>query len=150
MEHKNGLMDEQLIYAARVAEIIKATYAVVPKACVETYGCQQNVSDSEHIKGFLLKMGYELTEVAEEADFVLFNTCAVREHAEARVYGNLGALKHLKRRRPGMIIAICGCMVQQKTVAERIRKSYPYVDILFGTHVTHRFPEFVYKLLTGK
>lgn len=140
-------MDEQLAYAARVADILRAKYSLAPKACVETYGCQQNVSDSEHIKGMLVKMGYELTEKTEEADFVLFNTCAVREHAEARVYGNLGALKHLKRRRPGMIIAICGCMVQQQSVADRIRKSYPYVDILFGTHVTHRLPEFVYKLL---
>ena len=144
------LMDEQLAFAGRVADIIKATYVEPPKACVETYGCQQNVSDSEHIKGMLLKMGYLLTENSEEADFVLFNTCAVREHAEARVYGNLGALKHLKRRRPGMIIAICGCMVQQQSVADRIKKSYPYVDILFGTHVTYRLPEFIYNLLMGK
>ena len=143
-------MDEQLVYAARVAEMVKANYSLQPKACVETYGCQQNVSDSEHIKGLLLKMGYELTESTDDADFVLFNTCAVREHAEARVYGNLGALKHLKRRRPGMIIAICGCMVQQQSVADRIKKSYPYVDILFGTHVSHRLPEFVYELLMGK
>ncbi len=142
-------VDEQLAFAARVAEILRDKYSLPPKACVETYGCQQNVSDSEHIKGMLIRMGYELTENSEEADFVLFNTCAVREHAEARVYGNLGALKHLKRRRPGMIIAICGCMVQQQSVADRIKKSYPYVDILFGTHVTHRLPEFVYYLLTG-
>ncbi len=152
MEYRNSArapMDEQLAYAARVREILRAKYSQVPKACVETYGCQQNVSDSEHIKGMLIEMGYELTETTENADFVLFNTCAVREHAEARVYGNLGALKHLKRRRPGMIIAICGCMVQQDSVKERIKKSYPYVDVLFGTHVTHRLSEFVYKVLTG-
>ncbi len=143
-------MEEQLTFADRVAEIIGNTYSVKPRAFVETYGCQQNVSDSEHMKGFLKKMGYDLTDSAEDADFVLFNTCAVREHAEARVYGNLGALKHLKRRRPGMIIAICGCMVQQQSVADRIKKSYPYVDILFGTRVSHRLPEFVYTLLMGK
>lgn len=140
--------DEQNAYTERVYNILKDRYEAKPKACVETYGCQQNVSDSEHIKGMLVKMGYELTEDSSEADFVLFNTCAVREHAEARVYGNLGALKHLKRRRPSMLIAICGCMVQQDSVKERIRKSYPYVDILFGTHVSHRLPEFIYECLT--
>ncbi len=141
-------MDEQSVYASRVADKLTERYAKKPKACIETYGCQQNVSDSEHIKGMLKTMGYELTDDSAEADFVLFNTCAVREHAEARVYGNLGALKHLKRRNPDMIIAICGCMVQQQTVADRIKKSYPYVDLLFGTHVTHRLPEFVYSVLT--
>ncbi len=145
----SSVMTEQKIYMQRVADKLVSTYSVVPKACVETYGCQQNVSDSERMKGMLLGMGYELTEDVNQADFVLFNTCAVREHAEARVYGNLGALKHCKRRRPHMIIAICGCMVQQQSVCDRIKKSYPYVDLLFGTHVQHRLPEFVYKRLCG-
>ncbi len=145
---KQNLLEEQKAYTKQIKNLLLSRYSGTPKACVETYGCQQNVSDSEHIKGMLEDFGYTLTEVAEEADFVLFNTCAVREHAEARVYGNLGALKHLKRRRPGMVIAICGCMVQQQAVADRIKKSYPYVDLLFGTHVTHRLPEFLYSCLT--
>lgn len=145
-----SLMTEQQAYLGRVREILQGAYTFAPKACVETYGCQQNVSDSEHIKGMLLSMGYELTDDVNEADFVLFNTCAVREHAEARVYGNLGALKHCKRRRPHMIIAICGCMVQQQAVCDRIKRSYPYVELLFGTHVRHRFPEFVYRVLSSR
>lgn len=140
---------EQKAYALRVEKLLKERYGRTPKACIETYGCQQNVSDSEHMKGALVEMGYDLTENTDEADFILFNTCAVREHAEARVYGNLGALKHLKRRKGDMIIAICGCMVQQQAVADRIKKSYPYVDIVFGTHVSHKLPEFVYNCLTS-
>ena len=143
-------MEEQQVYLSRVLEYIKTNKKTQPKACVETYGCQQNVSDSEHIKGMLVSMGYALCDDTDEADFVLFNTCAVREHAEARVYGNLGALKHNKRRNPDMIIAICGCMVQQAAVCERIKKSYPYVDIVFGTHARHRLPEFVYKTIFDK
>ena len=141
-------MTEQQSYIEGVYKKLCNAYTFTPKACVETYGCQQNVSDSEHIKGMLVKMGYELTDDKQEADFVLFNTCAVREHAEARVYGNLGALKHCKRRRPHMIIAICGCMVQQQSVCDKIKRSYPYVDLLFGTHVRHRLPEFVYRVLS--
>lgn len=138
---------EQNAYMEHVYKKLRSEYAVVPKACVETYGCQQNVSDSEHIKGMLVKMGYELTEDKNEADFVLFNTCAVREHAEARVFGNLGALKICKRRRPHMIIALCGCMAQQQIIADKIKRSYPYVDLVFGTHVRHRLPEFIYRVL---
>lgn len=124
-------------------------YKRVPKACIFTYGCQQNVSDSERMKGMLTEMGYVITDEAEGADFVLYNTCAVRGHAEDRVYGNIGAMKHYKRRHPGMIIALCGCMAQQEAVKERIKKSYPYVDMVFGTHVQYRLPEFLYKRLGG-
>ena len=112
-----------------------------PLACVRTYGCQQNVADSERIKGMLAAMGFGFTEEAAEADLILFNTCAVREHAEDRVFGNVGALKNLKRRRPSLVIGLCGCMVQQEHVAEKLRKSYPFVDLVFGTHVVHRLPE---------
>ncbi len=143
-------MTEQQVYIQRVLEYIKSTRGTAPKACVETYGCQQNVSVSEHLKGILDSMGFALCGDTDDADFVLFNTCAVREHAEARVYGNLGALKHNKRRNPDMIIAICGCMVQQAAVCERIKKSYPYVDIVFGTHARHRLPEFVYRTIFDK
>lgn len=118
-----------------------------PLACVRTYGCQQNVSDSEHMKGQLAAMGFGFTENPEEADLILFNTCAVREHAEDRVFGNVGALKALKRRRPEVLIAVCGCMVQQEHVAKKFYQSYPFVGLLFGTHVQHRLPELLAKSL---
>ncbi len=112
-----------------------------PLACVRTYGCQQNVSDSEHLKGQLAQMGFGFTEEPEQADVIIFNTCAVREHAEDRVFGNVGALKALKRRRPDVLIAVCGCMVQQEHVARKLYQSYPFVGLVFGTHVQHRLPE---------
>ena len=95
-------------------------------------------------------MGYELTDTAENADFILFNTCAVREHAEDRVWGNVGAMKKYKEKNRDLILAVCGCMVQQKSKAERFLKSYPYVDILFGTQVGHRLPEFIYRRISGE
>lgn len=137
------------IYIKRAKALVKKIYGEEPKACIFTYGCQQNVSDSERIKGLLCEMGYVITEEPEQADFVLYNTCAVRGHAEDRVYGNLGAMKHYKRRHNSMLIAVCGCMMQQQSVCERIKKSYPYVDILFGTFALHRLPEFIYKRLSG-
>ena len=120
-----------------------------PLACVRTYGCQQNVSDSEHIKGMLAEMGFGFTEDPDQADFILFNTCAVREHAEDRVFGNVGAMKTIKRRRPHVLIAVCGCMVQQPHVADKLRASYPFVGLVFGTHVLHRLPELMFNALTG-
>ena len=119
-----------------------------PLAFVHTYGCQGNVADSERIKGMLREMGYAFTEDREEADLVLFNTCAVREHAEDRVFGNVGALKPVKERRRHRIVALCGCMMQQPRVSERIRKSYPFVNLVFGTFAVHRFPEMLYRVLT--
>ncbi len=120
-----------------------------PLAFTHTYGCQGNVSDSERINGMLKEMGFDFTDDPEKADFILFNTCAVREHAEDRVFGNVGALKHVKNRNPSLIIALCGCMVQRETVANKIRASYPHVNLVFGTHVISRFPELLYKTLTG-
>ena len=120
-----------------------------PLAFVHTFGCQGNVSDSERMKGWLSQMGYGFTEVIEEADLVLYNTCAVREHAHDRVFGNVGALKPIKEKKPGMIIALCGCMMQQEHVWQKIRKSYPYVNLVFGTHALHRLPELMYKVLCG-
>jgi len=119
-----------------------------PLACIRTFGCQQNVADSERIKGMLVKMGFGFTEDVEEADFILFNTCAVREHACDRVFGNVGALKHIKRRKPEVLIAVCGCMAQQPHVAEKLKKSYPFVGLVFGTHVIHRFPELLWQVLS--
>lgn len=143
------MSDYSLGYAKRVREILPRIYGECPKACVNTYGCQQNVSDSEHIKGMLEDMGYTITENSEEADFILFNTCAVREHAEQRVFGNIGTTKQLKRESKNKIVAVSGCMAQQQIIADRIKRSYPYVDILFGTHVVPKLPEFIYKRLTG-
>lgn len=122
-------------------------YNAPPLACVRTFGCQQNVSDSEHIKGMLAEMGFEFTEEPEQADFILFNTCAVREHASDRVFGNVGALKHIKERHPHVLIAVCGCMVQQPHVAEKFKESYPFVGLVFGTHVIHRLPELLWQAL---
>ena len=119
----------------------------VPLAYVRTYGCQQNVADSERIKGMLAKAGYSFTDTPDDADFILFNTCAVREHAEDRVFGNVGALKNLKRRHPSVLIALCGCMMEQEHVAKRIRDSFPFVGLVFGTHCLHEFPELLYKCL---
>ena len=118
-----------------------------PLACIRTFGCQQNVADSERIKGMLAEMGFGFTEEPSEADFILFNTCAVREHACDRVFGNVGALKTIKRRRPHVLIAVCGCMVQQPHVAEKLKQSYPFVGLVFGTHVIHQFPELMWQAL---
>ncbi len=122
-----------------------------PIAYIHTYGCQQNLSDSEKIKGILAMAGFEFSDKPDNADLILFNTCAVREHAEDRVFGNVGALKNLKRKYPKILIALCGCMMEQKHIAERMYKSFPYVGLVFGTHVLHKFPELLYKALsTGK
>lgn len=136
-------------YAARVREILPNLYDHTPLACINTYGCQQNVSDSEKIKGIMESMGYELTEDYKQADFVLFNTCAVRGHAEDRVLGNVGRMKQQKKDKNGVLVAVCGCMAQQQIVCDKIRKSYPYVDMVFGTHHLQNLPEYVYKRLTG-
>lgn len=120
-----------------------------PMALVRTYGCQQNVADSEKLRGQLQEMGFAFTEQEEEADLILFNTCAVRENAEFRVYGNVGNLKTLKRQKPSLIIGVCGCMMEQEHVAEKIRQSYPYVSLVFGTHVVHKLPELLYQTLTS-
>ena len=118
-----------------------------PKAFIHTYGCQGNVADSEHIKGMLVEMGYELCDDINEADFILYNTCAIREHAEDRVFGNVGSIKKLKKDKPSLIIALCGCMMQQKHIADKIKNSYPFVNLVFGTHVTHKMPELIFNVL---
>ena len=119
-------------------------------AMVDTYGCQQNEADSEKIRGYLAEMGYGFTQDEFEADVIVVNTCAVREHAEMRVLGNVGQLNHSKKQRPGQIIAVCGCMVQQEHMAEKLKKSYPVVDLVFGPHELWRFPELLQKTVTGK
>lgn len=116
---------------------------------VVTYGCQMNEEDSEKLTGMLEGMGYTRTPIRNEADVIIFNTCCVRENAELKVYGNLGQLKSLKKQRPDLIIAVSGCMMQQKGMPEMIKKKHPFVDIIFGTHNLHRFPELLNHALQG-
>ena len=127
----------------RVIDAIANYYETPPLAYMHSFGCQQNVNDGEKIKGVLVQLGYGLTDRAEGADLVIFNTCAVREHAEQRVFGNIGALKNLKVANPKMMIAVCGCMVQQKTVVDKIKQSYPYVDIVFGVNGIDQLPHMI-------
>lgn len=122
----------------------------VPKAYVETYGCQQNEADSERIRGVLSESGYSITDTAEGADVVVMNTCAIREHAEQRVFGNLGALTHTKRRHSAQKIFLCGCMAGQEHVVHRIKHSYPHVDGVFSTHHLWQFPELLHRVLTTR
>lgn len=114
-----------------------------------TYGCQMNEEDSEKLAGMLEGMGYTKTDVRDQADVIIFNTCCVRENAELKVYGNLGQLKALKKQRPDLIIAVSGCMMQQKGIPEEIKKKHPFVDIIFGTHNLHRFPQLLAHALQG-
>ena len=124
--------------------------AITPLAYVETYGCQQNEADSERIRGMLIESGYAITDGAEGADVVVMNTCAIREHANQRVFGNLGALTHTKRRHPGQKIFLCGCMAGQKVVSDRIKNSYHHVDGVFSTHHLWQFPEILWRVLNQK
>ena len=123
---------------------------ITPAAYVETYGCQQNEADSEKIRGYLAMSGYRIQQEAEGADVVVMNTCAIREHAEQRVFGNLGALTHTKRRHPRQKIFLCGCMAGETKVSDRVKKSYPYVDGVFSTHHLWQFPEILWKVLSQK
>lgn len=116
------------------------------KYTILTMGCQLNENDSEKLCGMLENMGYTRTEKPEEADIALFNTCCVRENAEDKLFGKLGELKRLKEEK-GIIIAIGGCMMQERHITDKIKESYPFVDIIFGTHTLHRFPEDLYKVL---
>ena len=125
------------------AELVKQAYDTPPLAFVHSYGCQQNVNDGERIKGVLMDIGYGLCDKPEDADLILFNTCAVREHAEQRVFGNVGALKGLKEKKHDLIIGLCGCMANQKHVVEKLRKSYPYVDLVFGVDGIDTLPQLI-------
>lgn len=111
--------------------------------CVTTFGCQMNARDSEKLVGILEEMGYIEAEEEESADFVIFNTCTVRENANQRVYGRLGQLSRVKKQNPYMMIGLCGCMMQEPEVVEKIKKSYRYVDLIFGTHNIYKFAELI-------
>ncbi len=145
-------LEKQKEYTDMVKTVVGSRFADrKPLAFVHTYGCQGNVADGERLKGMLYEMGYDFCDSEEQADLILYNTCAIREHAEDRVFGNVGALKQLKKQKGDLIIALCGCMMQQSAVAERIKNSFSFVDLVFGTHVSYKLPEFVYRCLcTGK
>lgn len=115
---------------------------------IETWGCQMNEEDSEKLSGMLKRVGYTKTENKEDAGIILFNTCCVRENAENKVFGNLGSLKRLKKENPDLIIGICGCMMQQEGMADKILKKFPYVNIVFGTHNAYKFPEYLNRVKT--
>ena len=119
------------------------------KYSIMTFGCQLNENDSEKISGMLEQMGYERIEEPEKADIVIFNTCCVRENAEERLFGKIGELKKIKEQK-NIIIAIGGCMMQEKHIQEKLKKSYPFVDIIFGTHTLHKLPEDIYTVLENR
>ena len=142
-------LEEQFAFCDKIAAFWQ-TCGRTPTAYVETYGCQQNEADSEKLRGYLAQSGYRIVGSAEGADVVVMNTCSIREHAEQRVFGNLGALTHTKRRHPEQKIFLCGCMAGETKVSDRIKKSFPYVDGVFSTHHLGQFPEILYNVLTKK
>ena len=150
-ERKDVILSPQ--EALRQKNIIKSINSLMSgkgkKAFVETYGCQQNVNDSEILSGMIKEMGYEIASEKEDADLIIYNTCAVRENAELKVFGNLGALKHLKAKKPDLIIGVCGCMMQQKDIQDQIKKKYKHVSLVFGTHSLYRFPEMLSEVING-
>lgn len=153
MERKTTVIPEEALLAQReICQKVKSYWQareITPTAFVDTYGCQQNEADSERIRGILQACGYDKAAQEEGADLIILNTCAIREHAEQRVFGNLGALTHTKRRHPGQKIFLCGCMAGQSHVVERIKNSYPHVDGVFNPHHLWRLPELLLEVLTG-
>ena len=146
-------MDRQTAFLYKIKEINNNFYVKngrKPLAKTETYGCQQNENDTERIRGMLRDAGYDFCESEQEADVVIYNTCAVRENAEDRVYGRLGILKHIKQSKPEMIIGLCGCMVQQEHIVEKIKKVHNHVDLIFGTHALYKLPELLYNTIAEK
>ncbi len=156
MEHQNILpaeeVERQEIYiecVRRHNEEKTALTGKCPQAYVLTFGCQQNEADSEKLRGMAKQMGYEVSDTPDRADLIAVNTCAIREHAEKKALSIVGQYKHLKEQNPDLIISVCGCMTAQEHRAEQLKKSYPYVDIVFGTASLHRFPEFVAERIGG-
>ena len=139
-------IEKQLALCAEM----KVAAAGARYALVDTYGCQQNEEDSEKLRGYLAAAGYEMTDDGFKADVIIMNTCAVREHAEMRVFGNLGALTHTKKEKPEQLIAVCGCMAKQPEVVEKIKRSFPQVSLVFGPDELWRFPELLHTALERK
>ncbi len=138
-------LETQKQYTEKVRHAVEMTDA--PKACVVTYGCQQNEADSERIAGILNEMGYEKTEDVKKADIIIVNTCAVRDHAEKKALSITGGYKHLKQKKPSLIIGVCGCMVSKSDMSDKIKESYPYIDLVFGTENLWKLPEMMYRVM---
>ncbi|RDY24251.1 tRNA (N6-isopentenyl adenosine(37)-C2)-methylthiotransferase MiaB [Romboutsia maritimum] len=137
-------IQEQDRFIEAISEINSRFYAIhesKPKYMIQTFGCQMNEHDSEMLSAMLENMGYERSMMAQECDLIIYNTCAVRENAELKVYGNLGHLKLVKRKNPDLKIAVCGCMMQQPHVVKELKSKYRHVDLVFGTHNLYKFPE---------
>ncbi len=150
MERKNVEIPAQDLarqrdFEERIREMFSARQ-VHPVACVDTFGCQQNVADGERLMGMLEACGFTFTQEPGQADLVILNTCAVREHAEQRVFGNLGMLTHTKKNNPDQVIVLCGCMAQEPRVSQRVKESYRHVDLVFGPQALWRFPELLYRV----
>ena len=154
MDRKEVLIpQEQLERQREFEQKIQALHegrTAPPLAMVDTFGCQQNVADSQHIMGMLEAMGCTFVTAPEDADIVVLNTCAIRDHAEKRVYGTLGALTHTKKADPEQVICLCGCMAQRPEVAEKVRQSYRHVDLVFGPQALWKFPELLYNVYTQR
>ena len=154
MERKNVVlsdadMERQREFTGKIKELHIQRGKTV-HALVDTFGCQQNVADSQHIMGMLEAMGCEFVTEPAQADIIVLNTCAIRDHAEKRVYGNLGALTHTKKANPEQIICLCGCMAQRPEVAEKVRQSYRHVDLVFGPQALWKFPELLWQVYTRR
>ncbi|MCD7745899.1 MAG: tRNA (N6-isopentenyl adenosine(37)-C2)-methylthiotransferase MiaB [Lachnospiraceae bacterium] len=144
--------ERQYYFIAKCREMIKERELELDRpllANVTTFGCQMNAKDSEKLRGILSEIGYQMTD-SEEADFVIYNTCTVRENANLKVYGHLGYLSSLKKKNPRMIIGLCGCMMQEPGVVEKLKKSYRFVNLIFGTHNIFKFAELLYQVLEGQ
>ena len=145
---RREIAPEEVERQKNICERVRETLGDAKRfAMVDTYGCQQNESDSEIYRGYLRAMGYEMTEDEREADVIVINTCAVREHAQMRVFGNVGALTHIKKEHPERIVVLCGCMAQSEEIRAQIKRSYRMVDLCFGPQDTYRFPELLEKAL---
>lgn len=134
----------------KISNILKNRFKdKIPCAFVKTYGCQQNFSDGEKFTGMLQKMGYAIVSNPNDSDIIVINTCAIREHAEKKILGNIGALKNLKKKNSKLIIVVCGCMTEEQEVVKKIKHSYQFIDLIFGTHSIHKFPELIFKILSS-
>lgn len=144
---------EDAAFAAERDKARALREAIAPRGLgyhIETYGCQMNARDSETLAGMLQEMGFQPARCKEEAKLLLFNTCCVREHAEKRVFGNIGALKKRKNAEPDLLIGVCGCMMQQRETAERLYRRFPFVDLVFGTHSLRELPSLMERALRGE
>ncbi len=142
--------EKEILRQKDFAEKVKNIIGEGKKYLLITLGCQQNESDSEKLHGMLGEMGYTETDCPDDADLILYNTCAVRENAEKKLFGRIGALKPYKEKNPDLIIGVCGCMTQQKGMDERFRRYYKYVDMVFGTHSLYALPEILYKAIEDR